>query len=184
MSLVTFGIQDCKVAPRDGVDDYGTAVDVPFIQMMNITMRVISAEGTGDDRIVAVASRVIAGQGQCRMQGVPLAALAVITGMTLASEGTTPDEIDTLPIVAGTRLPAFGIVGQGLAEEGLGDLTLFVPNAKITSDVTLGTMEYGQLSQVEFTFTAIDDGEYDILNLIEHETALTALAIPPAHLDD
>lgn len=180
---VTFGIQDAKVATRDGLNDYGTAVDVPYIQMMNVTMRVISAEGTGDDRIVAVASRVIAGQGQCRMQGVSLEALEVVTGMTLAEEGDPPNEIKTLPIVAGTRLPAFGIIGQGLEEEGMGDVLLFTPNAKITSDVTLGTMEYGTLSQVEFTFTAIDDGEYDILNLIHRETT-GAYTLPPAHMDD
>lgn len=181
---VTFGIQDCRVAPRTGAGAYGTAVDVPHIQMMNVTMRTLSAEGTGDDRIVVVASRIIAGQGQCRMLGVPLAALAAVTGMSLASEGTTPNIIRTLPIVAGARLPAFGIIGQGLAEEDMGDHVIYVPNAKITSDVTLGSMEYGTLSSVEFTFTAVDDGEYDILNLIEHETALSALVLPPAHMDD
>lgn len=180
---VTYGIQDAVVATRNGPDDYGTAVDVPFIQMMNVAMRVISAEGTGDDRIVVVASRIIAGQGQCRMQGVPLEALEVVLGMDIDETGTTPDVIKTLPIVAGARLPAFGIIGQGLEEEGLGDQLLFVPNAKITSDVTLGAMEYGTLSSVEFTFMAIDDGEYDILNLIHRETT-GAYTLPPAHMED
>lgn len=179
---ITFGIQDCKVGTRTAAGTYSTAVDVPHIQMMNVNMRVISAEGTGDDRVVAVASRIIAGTGQCRMQGVSLEALAVVTGMTLDTEGTGATVIKTLPIKAGARLPAFGVVGQGLAEDGLGDEVIFVPNAKITSDVQLGQMEYGVLSSVEFSFTAVDDGEYDILNLIEHATALTALALPPAHL--
>lgn len=185
---ITFGLQDAKVAKRTAAGTYGTAIDVPHVQMVNVTMRVISAEGTGDDSLAVVASRIIAGAGQCRMQGVPLAVLALLTGMTLANEGTSPAEIDTLPIVAGARLPAFGIVGQGLAEEGLGDQVIFVPNAKITSDVQLGQMEYGALSMVEFSFTAINDnvGEdgYDIINIIEHETALTTLALPPAHLAD
>lgn len=178
MSLV-FGLADAKVATRTAPDTYGTAVDVPNVQMMSATMRTISAEATGDDRIVAVASRFIAGQFQVRMQGVDLAALGVITGIDIVATGVTPNLIQTLSFPAGHRLPAFGIVGQGLEEEGLGDQLIFVPNAKVTSDITLGSFEYGNFQTVEFTAMAIDDEDYGAINLIQRETT-GAYTIPPA----
>lgn len=180
--MLTYGMRDAKVATRNATDDYGTAVDVPNVQMMNATMRVMSGEATGDDRIVAVASRFIAGQMQIRMQGAPLEALAVVTGIDPIVVGVTPNTVTTLRFPAGHRLPAFGIVGQGLEEEGLGDQLIFVPNAKITSDVTLGGFEYGQFQTVEFTAMAIDDETYGAVNLIQRETTDDAYTLPPANI--
>lgn len=179
---ITFGIQDAKIAARTGPDTYGTAVDVPNIQLMGVTLRVISAEGTGDDRIVVVAARAIAGQMQVRMQGVPLDVLEIVTGVNAVDVGT-PVTSTSLAIPGGQRMPAFGIVGQGLEEEGLGDQLIFVPNAKVTSDITLSTMEYGTLSQVEFTAMAIDDDDYGIINLIER-VATGAFTLPPTEVSD
>jgi hypothetical protein len=176
---ISFGLRDGKIAPRTAVGTWGAAVDIPWVQMVNVTMRVLSAEGTGDDGIAAVGSRIIAGAGQCRMQGIPLAVLALITGQS--TEAITINTIATtlLSIPAGARLAHFGIAGLGLNEDDLGDTILFAPNAVVTSDITLGSLEYGVLSSVEFTFTAIADGDYNILNLYARDDTADDLTIPP-----
>jgi hypothetical protein len=175
--MISFGIQDGIVAPRTSALVYGTAVNVPHIQMMNVTARVQSAEGTGDDRIVVVASRLIAGSAQVRMQGVSLEVLEVVLGLTLIEIGSGDTLKTTLPLSAGHRLPWFGMAGQGLEEEGNGDVLIYAPKAKVASDISLGTLEYGTLSSIEFTATLLGEGDYDIIDL-QHRATVGALAIP------
>lgn len=168
---ITFGIADALIATWNGTGEYGDAIDVPHINMMNATVRVLSAEGTGDDRIVAVASRIIAGTVQMRMTAVPLNVLEIIYGVDLVSVGADATLTETLPIMAGQRLPWFGVVGQGLEEESLGDILMFAPKCKVTSDIQLGSMEYGVLSSVEFTATCLGEDDYGILYLQQRATA-------------
>jgi uncharacterized membrane protein len=167
---VTFGLADGLIATRTGTGTYDAAIDVPHIQMMNATVRVLSAEGTGDDRIVALASRIIAGTVQMRMQAVPFNVLEIILGTDIYAVGADDTLVETIPLMAGTRLPWFGVVGQGLEEEGLGDVMMFAPKCKVASDISLGTMEYGTLSLVEFTATCLGEDDYPVLALQQRAT--------------
>lgn len=176
---VSFGIRDCKIAPRTAQGTWGAVIDVPFIQMLNVSERVLSAEGTGDDRIVTVPAIVIAGAGQCRMQGVPLAVLALIHGAEIETISINTISSQLLSLATGTHLKPFAIAGQGLDADELGDKFIFVPNAKVTSDITLGSMQYGTLSTLEFSFIALDDGDYTFLNFIERADTDDDLTIPP-----
>lgn len=176
-----FGINDCKIATWTATDTYDTAVDVPAIQALNTVMRVVNAELTGDDTIVATASRVIGAQITLRFGSVNLDVLEVITGNSATSSVASPNEVKTLRILAGTRLPYFGIVGKALAEEGSGDFLVFIPKCKVMSDITLVQLEYGQFAIPEMTVMAVDDESYGPINLIERETA-AAITIPPANV--
>lgn len=167
---VTFGLADAIIATWTGTGTYDAAVDCPHISMMNATVRVLSAEGVGDDRIVAVASRVIAGSVQMRMTAVPVNVLEIIYGVDLITVGADATLVETLPITAGQRLPWFGVVGQGLEEEGLGDVILAANKCKVTSDIQLGSMEYGVLSTVEFTATCLGEEDYPIFYLQQRAT--------------
>lgn len=178
---VTFGVNDAIIAPWTGTGTYGTPVDVPHISMMNATVRVLSAEGVGDDRIVAVASRVIAGSVQMRMTAVPVNVLEIIYGVDLISVGADDTLVETLPISAGQRLPWFGVVGQGLEEEGLGDVILAANKCKVTSDIQLGSMEYGVLSSVEFTATCLGEEDYPIFYL-QQRASVGELDLPVGDL--
>src|SRR5690606_24639198 len=110
----------------------------------------------------------------------------VIFGITPIVTGVTPNTVTTIRVPGGTRLPGFGIVGQGLSEESLGDQLIFAPYLKITSDITVMGMEYSNLNVLEFTATAIDDETYGIINLIERETtaALDDAVFPPAGITE
>jgi hypothetical protein len=176
-----FGLQDAKIAPWNATNDYGTAVDVPSVQLMGAVLRILSAQLVGDDKITATAARAIGGQSQLRFGSVSIAALEVMLGNTSTASGTTPNAQDHLKVVGGDNMPYFGICGKALAEEGSGDLHVFLPKVRITSDVTLASLEYGNFAIPELTVEAVDDATFGIVNLIEHETAAN-VAIPPTNI--
>lgn len=177
-----FGLSDGKVAARTAAGTYSsTGVDVMSIQMAGTSLRLLSAELTGDDQITAVASRVIAGELRVRFGGAPIEVLEIITGVASASSIASPNRVRRLRIQGGARMPGFGFVGQGLAEEGLGDQLIFVPYAKVTSDIQFTMNEYGSFQTIEFTAMAVHDEDYGILNLIQRETSI-AVVIPPANI--
>lgn len=173
-----FGLNDVKVAVYNGTDDYGTAVDVPSVQLMGTVMQVIAAQLEGDDQVTDAHSQVIGGQVRIRFGSVSIAALEVILGIdSVPSE----DVYDWLQIGGGDNMPYFGICGKISATQGDGDFHVFLPKVKIMDDVTLASAEYGQYVIPETTAQAIDDETYDIINLIEHNTA-AAVAIPPTSI--
>lgn len=175
-----FGLNDVKVAAWIATDSYGTAIDVPSAQMMSTTMRIISAELEGDDKITASGSRAIGAQAQIRFGSVSLAVLEVILGIASTPSGT-PVIQDHLKVAGGTSMPYFGLCGKLNAEEGDGDLHVFLPKCKIMSDVQLVPAEYGKFSVSELTVMCVPDATYEIVNLIEHSTDV-AIAIPPTNI--
>lgn len=178
------GLADSKVGTwinTAGTTSYGTLVDVMSVQMMGSAIAVVSGELTGDDRITAQFSRLIAGNINVRFAGALLEVLAVVFGIAVVASGTTPNRIEHHRLVGGARLPYFGMIGQGLAEEGLGDMLVFAPKIKITSDITLTNMEYGAWQICEFTARAVDDQDWGILNIVRRETTGT-FVMPPAGL--
>jgi hypothetical protein len=174
----TFGLYDCKLAERLATNSYGTAVDVPSIQMMNVELEMQTGRVEGDDRRTALASRVIGGKARMRFVSVNFSILEVIFGITLTDSGTTPNQGQMLEIPAGDRLPYLGICGKALAEEGDGDLHVFIPMAKIMSNITIANLEFGQFATTEFEAEFISDATFSAMELIEHETAEN-VAIPP-----
>lgn len=176
-----FGLSDLKVAAYNGTNDYGSEVDVFSAQALNVTMRVISAELTGDDTITSTASRPIGGQAVMRFGGVSLAALEVMTGNTATSSVASPNNVKTLKIAGGEDLPFFGVCGKALGADSDGQTEVFIPKAKIMSDINLIQMEYGQFIIPEVTVAFVKDDTYGILQIIESE-AERAIAIPPANI--
>lgn len=173
-----FGLADVKVAAWNATGDYGEEVDIPAAQMLGTTLQTISAQLEGDDTILASASRAIGGQVRLRFGSVSLAALEVILGQASADSGS---DQDTLTIPGGAPMPYFGICGKARAEEGTGDLHVFIPKCKVMGDVTLAQLEYGRFAIPELTVQAVHDETYGIVALIEH-AADTAVAIPPANI--
>jgi hypothetical protein len=167
-----------KIAVWDGTDDYGSEVDIPSVQLMGAILQVVSATLEGDDSITASAARAVGGEIRLRFGSVSMTALEVLLGNTSTASGSTPNAQDDLKVAGGDNMPYFGICGKALAEEGAGDLHVFFPKVRITSDVELATLEYGQFAIPELTAQASDDTTYGIVRVIEHETALE-IAIPP-----
>lgn len=176
-----FGLQDVKIAVWNATDSYGTAIDVMSVQLMGAVLQIISAQLEGDDTITATAARAIGAEVRVRFGSVNIAALEVLLGNTATSSVASPNAVKQLKLSGGDNMPYFGIVGKAIAEEGVGDFQVFIPKVRITSDVTLATLEYGTFAVPEFTAQAVNDATYGILSVIEHQ-ADTAIVIPPANI--
>ena len=179
-----FGISDCKVAAYNGTDDYGTAVDVPSIQMLQTDIRVLTGELEGDDQITDTHSQAIGGTVRMRFGSLSIAALEVLLGISSSSSGSSPNQLDQLKVQGGDNMPYVGI--SGFVAATLGTSTgsgtqIFIPKCKITSDFTLIQAEYGQYTIPEVEVSAVDDTTYGIALVIEEETG-AAVAIPPTNV--
>lgn len=172
-----FGIKDCKISTWNSTDDYGTAVDVPSIQLMSTTLRIVSAELEGDDEITATGSRAIGGEVRLRFGSISLDVLEVLLGLD-STESGSPTSQDHLQVTGGAAMPYFAVCGKMDAEEGDGDTHVFLPKCKIMSDVEIAPGEYGQFSISELTVSVTPDATYEGVNIIEHDSD-TAIAIPP-----
>lgn len=179
-----YGLLDARVGRwlnTAGVISYPDQQDVMSVQLMSSAIEVATAELTGDDRITATASRQVSGTINVRFAGNLIEVLEIVTGQAAVASGTTPAQMEHLRIVGGARMPYFGIIGQGMAEEGLGDMLVFAPKCKVTSGITLTNMEYNTWQIAEFTVQAVDDEEWGIINIVRRETTGT-YTMPPAGL--
>jgi len=173
-----FGLNDVKVATWNATNDYDTAVDVPSVQLMGTTLATVSAQLEGDDSIQATAARAIGGEVTVRFGSISIAALEVILGNTSTVSGAVQDH---LKVSGGDAMPYIGICGKALAEEGSGDTHVFIPKCKLTGDLTIAQLEYGQFAIPEATIQIVDDATFGLINVIEHATAAD-VAIPPTNI--
>lgn len=177
-----FGLCDVKIAAWNATNSYGTVVDVMSAQQLGGTMRISSAEMTGDDKITATGSRVVGGEIRLRFGGISLAALEVLLGNTATSSVASPNIVKQLKMVGGDNLPYFGLIGQALAAEGIGDFLIFYPKCKIMSDVQLVNLAYGEFAIPEMTIMAVDDDTYGVFSLVERQTTGAVTVLPPANI--
>lgn len=176
-----FGLSDVKVATYNATDDYATAVDVPSVQMLGVSLQQVSAQLEGDDQITDSQSSAIGTETRLRFGSVSLAALEVMLGQSISSSGSSPNQVQQIKMSGGDKMPYFGIVGRADATQGSGDTQVFIPKCKIMGDVTLASLEYGQYAIPEMTVQAVDDTTYGLVIVIEEETA-AAVAIPPTNV--
>ena len=176
-----FGMNDAKVAAYNATDDYGTAVDIPSVQMLQTDIRVLSGELEGDDEITDAHTQVIGGRVRMRFGSLSIAALEVLLGLTSSASGSSPNQLDQLKVSGGDNMPYVGISGKMAATQGDGDTHVFIPKCKIVSDFTLVQGEYGQYTIPEVELSAIPDTTYGVAIVIEQETA-AAVAIPPTNV--
>lgn len=179
-----FGINDCKVATNNLNGTFGSAVDIPSVQMMTVAVQTTSAKLRGDDSDTAVMARLNGAEIQVRHGSISQAALEVMFGVNSTSSGTTPNRYKRLVFIGGTGNPYFAICGKANAAEGAGDVHLFLPKSKNMSGFTV-RVEDGAFSIPEYTISAVPDQDYPTLTgmfyeIVEHETAI-AVAIPPAY---
>lgn len=176
-----FGLHDCKIATWTTTATFGTSVDVPNAQMVNLTPQFVTAQQTGDDQIVAVASRIIGAEVVLRFGSMSLAALTVIIGTSPTSSVSTPNEVKQFKPTLGSKAPNFALSAVAYSENDNGSFNLFMPKIKATA-IDFGGMEYGQFKNIQVTCYATADGTYGAFNLIEQETAVTTAVIPPANI--
>jgi len=171
---LSFSLDDAKVATWNSAGSYGTAVDVPSVQVLGGDPNFTEAMLEGDDAITAANSRMKSMQVQLQFGSLSLAALTVITGY---------ENVQTAEYLAqkwGTlNAPYVGVCGRALEDGGNGDLHLFWPKAKITG-ISGVQMQQDQYIIPQVTLTALLDATYGFFQMLRHATA-QAVAIPPSN---
>ena len=160
-----FGLNQVKVVRA------GTVVTLDAAQTMQFTPRMVNADLKGNDTIVVTSSTVDALEWSLEQGGIPLDALAVMTGWTSTTSGSTPSRIVTMVGHAGTAMPWFVIYGKSNADDG-GDTHVKIWKAKIS-----GSIE-GQFAQGEFYISkcagiAVEDSVKGLFDIVQNETATT-----------
>jgi DUF4097 and DUF4098 domain-containing protein YvlB len=179
-----FGLADVKIGTKNGAGTYAGVVTVPSVQALGVSIETVNAKLEGNDRITATAAKAISGSVTLRMGSVSIDVLKVIAGGNASSSGTTPNIYKAFK-VTNRKYPAIGLCGKANAEEGAGDMHLFIPNAKVREGFEV-RFEYGNFAIPELTLDLTPDTHYadsegyaTLFIPIAHETAIP-VALPPA----
>ena len=106
------GFNDLSVAPVTGAaDTAGTAVDYPGARTLDFGVDSDQDQLEGDDTIIAIARGTKTGSGSLELGRNNPEALAVITGSTVTTSGTSPNEIKTVEEPATNDTIFFQIIG-------------------------------------------------------------------------
>ena len=160
-----FGLNDVKVTDIAG----STQVDLPSARVFAFKPVMTSAEMTGDDKVVAVASRMSKAEWELESGGIDLDALAVITGWSVTSTGSTPNQIDTFQMDGGDCMPWFKIYGRSLGDDCTDDIHVLLDKVKCME--MEGKLQDGEFYITKCSGVAINDGSNGVLRIIQHETA-------------
>lgn len=161
-----FGLNDLKVTNIGGTtqEDLDAAMELEFA----VTLKEGMVEG--DDTIKALFAFAIGGEGKVSAGALSTAAIAIITGRTLSTSGTTPNEVTTLTISAADRMPYFKLYGKSLDDE-TGDLQIQIFKCKIKGQFAL-SLKNGEFMSPGFDFQAVDDNSNGIVDYVQNETAV------------
>jgi len=153
------GIKQIKIKVGAVVKELPAGITLKFKE------KVISARGRGGDRLVALASVPDGVEWEMGSLGVPLEAYAMMTGLTVDTTGTTPNQIKTLSSSDSNRYPYFDIYGKSLGV-GADDIHVHIINAKLTEGMD-APYEDGKFTNSGFKGEALD------WELVQNETAAT-----------
>lgn len=168
-----FGLNDCKVAPWNGVESYGTAVDVESVQMFGFELQTESGELEGDDITTDVHAKIQSANVRFRFAFKDLAVLAVLTGVSHV-ESPYNESMK----FGRDNMPYFAVCGRADATSGGGDTQVFVPKCKLLDAFSLG-FEKGSYVTPEIAGKAVYEGStYGIGKIINNATAQN-VTIPP-----
>lgn len=160
-----FGLEDVKVTNMDGT----LQADLPAGQVLSFVPRLVSGEMMGDNSLVSVIAFIIGGDWNLESGGIPLSALAIMTGEAATLDGVSPSQTMTMTFSAGDVMPYFKIYGKTIGDE-TDDVHVKMFKCKIT------TPPEGQLSGENFYIQKcggvfIDDGTNGAIDIVQNETA-------------
>lgn len=171
---IPYGLRDIKIAPIDASGTVGTEVDLPIAQTLSFSETEEFTELRGDDVVAAIHGQGPIVEWELEAGAVSLAAWKVLTGGTLSTTGTTPDQVKKLNKKNTDARPYFQIQGKAI-NDGLGDTHVVIYKAKCTDSLE------GEFADGEFFITScsgqgIGDADGDVWDFIWNETATDLFA--------
>lgn len=158
-----FGLRQVTLTPVDG----GAAVELPRARLLRFGETVLSGRQRGwgkIDRVVTVSDAVVF---ELEAGGISLEAYALMTGRTVTTSGTTPNQTTTLAGAAHKAFPYFKIVGKALSDTR-DDATVTIFKAKLTDGLS-GDFQDGQFWMSACRGMGIDDGVNGTWRVEQHE---------------
>jgi hypothetical protein len=145
-------------------------VNLRAAQTLTFTPRLIGGELKGNDQIVSVGSAIEAIEWSFEEGGISLDALALMTGFTATTSGSTPNQVNTLKMLTATAFPYFKIYGKILGE-GSDDVHVKIHRAKITGNIE-GQFQYGEFYVAKLSGIAVyDSTATSVVDIVMNETA-------------
>lgn len=161
-----FGLRDLKVTNIGGT----TQVDLPAGLTLSFKERLTSGELRGDDATVSVIGITDAVEWSIEAGGISLEALAIMTGRTNTSSGTTPNRTLTMAANAGDNMPYFKIYGKSVGDNATDDIHVKLNKCKLTEGIE-GEFKDGEFFMTKCSGIAIDPGAGSIYDIVQNETA-------------
>lgn len=148
-ALYTFSLQAVWVAPNNGDGTFGTQFQFDSIKSLSYSKKYVSDRAQGNSRITALAAQAISYDISLDTAGFQDNVLGVMQGLAAASSGVgiNWDESNDL-------MPYFGLIGQTFPDTG--DVLLFFPRCKITSDISYKN-EFGKIVVPQIKIEGIKD---------------------------
>jgi len=160
-----FGLHSIVVTNISGASQ----VSLPTANRMMVKERLQTGEAEGDDKLAAIASTVLAAEWELETKGISLEAWAIMTGRTLTTTGSSPNEIKSMVQDGSERMPYFKIYGKSLGE-GDDDVHVLLFKCKITDGIEF-TNQFGEFAGPTVKGIAVDDNTNGISKVVINETA-------------
>lgn len=161
-----FGLKDVKLTDITG----STQVDLPAARTMGFKEALINSELRGDDKTIAVAAISDKVEWALESGGISLEAYALMSGRSVTTSGTSPNETKTLNIQAGESFPYFKVYGKSVGDGDGSDIHVKVYKCKLTAPIE-GTFQDGEFLVTSCSGIAVDDGVNGIADIVQNETA-------------
>lgn len=169
MASVTYGkyvagLRDLKITNLAGT----TQEDLDAAMQATFTPEWDHVKFTGDDSNKASRTFLRGGVLEVSAGAISSAAIAIVTGKSLTTAGSSPNETTTLQLDAGDNMPYFKVYGKSL-DDGDGGVQLLFYKVKLSEGLVM-TLQDGEIYTNGFTCEVYDDGSNGIVKQIQEET--------------
>lgn len=179
MALTTiplpYGLRDVRITPYTDAagTTLGTPVDLPYGRTFTFTDSEAFDELRGDDKVISVHGQGSKIDWDLEAGGISLDAYKVLSGGSVATTGTTPNQIKTYSKLVTDQRGYFKVEGQAISDSG-GDMHAIVYKCKTTGDLE-GSFADGQFMVTKCKgegLPATLSGKTDMLyEFVQNETA-------------
>jgi len=165
------GLDDLKVYVLTA-DTPGSSVDVPGAQALEWSVESDSDELRGDNSAIALVRNPKTVSGTIRIAKINLAAIAAMVGGTVATSGTTPNEIKALDETSAAPARYFQVVGQAGSQDANGSAYRVTIYKCLVTGGPNETLTIDEWSTPEFEFEAIANLSGNLLKRQNYETGV------------
>ena len=163
------GLGDLKVA-QFVAGTAGANVDVPGARSLSFNVESDVEELEGDNDIIAKARSPKSLSGSIEIGQINLAALAQMKGGTVATDGVTPDEIQSLEETSDDTTIYFQIIGQAPGVDAAGSAYRVTIYKCLATSGLDETMEVNSWNTPTLDFEGVKNDSNALLNREQYET--------------